>query len=220
MKELFAAIQAGDTPGVGALLLESPGAVNARNDSGVSAFLFAKYNGKGDIAQLLVDRGAALDVFDVAAAGDAVRLRRMIASDAALAQSFSADGWTPLHLAAFFGHPECAAALLDAGAKVNERSTNAMHNMPIHAAAAGRRTELVRLLIERGAYVNARQHGGWSALHAAAQNGDVTMAQLLIAAGADVPARADNQQTALDLALGRGHQEMVEVLEHYGAAGA
>ena len=51
--------------------------------------------------------------------------------------SFSADGWTPLHLAAFFGS-RMRHVLLNTGAKVNERSTNPMQNMPLHAAASGR----------------------------------------------------------------------------------
>ena len=220
MKQLFDAIQAGDAGQVRTLLDGSPELVNAANDAGMSAFVFAKYNGKEDVAQLLLERGATVDVFAAAIAGDAARLRELIAADASVVHSFSSDGWTPLHLAAFFGNEECAKALLDAGAKINERATNAMHNMPLHAAAAGRRTEMVRLLIERGAYVNARQQGGWSALHSAAQSGNVAMARVLIGAGADVPARADNQQTPLDLALGGGHQEMVEVLEHFGAANA
>jgi ankyrin repeat protein len=220
MNELFDAIKSGDIDRVRALLDASPALANAADASGVSAIVFAKYNRRDDIARLLADRGANIDVFAAAITGNAARLADLLAGDPSLAHSFSADGWTPLHLAAFFGNDECARTLLDAGAKVNERSTNAMRNMPLHAAAAGRRTEIVRLLIERGAYVNARQRGGWAALHAAAQNGDVEMARLLIAAGAEAPVRADNQQTPLDLALGGGHQEMVELLEHYGAAGA
>lgn len=220
MQPFFDAIKAGDLDQVRALLDRSPQLADAVDDAGASALMAASYSRRDDVVRLLVERGAKIDVFAAAAAGETARLRELIAADPGLAQSFNKDGWTPLHLAAFFGRPECAKALLDAGAKVNERSTNAMHNMPLHAAAAGRGADIVRLLIERGAYVNARQQGGWAALHAAAQNGDAETARLLIAAGAEVAARADNQQTPLDMALGGGHQEIVEVLEHYGAAGA
>ncbi len=110
-----------------------------------------------------------------------------------------------------------ARLLLNKGAEVNARSTNAMENMPLHAAAAGKHSEVVKLLIDRGASANVRQHGGWTPLHAAAQNGDLESARTLVAGGADVQTRADNNQSALDLALTKGQQAMVDYLEANGA---
>ena len=124
--------------------------------------------------------------------------------DPALIAAHSTDGWTPLHLAAFFGHKELAIRLLERGAEVDARSANAMKNTPLHAATAGRKTELVKLLLDEGADTNARQEGGWTALHAAAQNGDREIVEMLVAHGADLKARADNNQSALDLALTEG----------------
>ncbi len=217
MKQLFEAIRAGDVPAVQSILDTDPQLASATDDSGLPAIAVAIYHRKPDIAKLLEDRGAVLDVFSAAMAGRVEQVKQSLAADPASANSFSADGWTPLHLAAFFGCADCARALLDAGAKLNERSQNPMQNMPLHAAAAGRHADIVRLLLERGAWVNARQHGGWTALHATAQNGDIALAELLIAAGGDVKARADNNQSPLDLALTKAQQAMVELLEHYGA---
>ena len=219
MKQLFDAIKAGDAAAVTALLDSDHAAVDARDDKGVNAFTFAKYNRQEDIARLLLDRGAKIDAHAAAMTGDENRLRHLIAADKSCMAAFSHDGWTPLHLAAFFGQTACAKLLIESGAEVNARSTNAMKNMPLHAAAAGRKTDLVMLLVENGAAVNAQQHGGWTALHAAAQSGDNTIAHLLIGAGADLKLRADNQQSALDLAITKGHQDMVDILENYGAAG-
>ena len=140
---------------------------------------------------------------------------RLIGANPELINSYSHDGWTPLHLACFFGQPGIAEALIAQGADVRARARNAMQNTPLHAAAAGRSKDAVRALLEHGADVNARQEGGWTALHAASQNGDVEMVRLLIAGGADVQARADNQQNAMDLALGKGHQAVVDVLDEY-----
>lgn len=217
MKELFQAIRAGDAAMVKTLLDGNPQLIAAIDDSGLPALTVAIYHHQSDVAALLESRGAPVDVFAAAMSGRAQQVRDAITASPDTINSFSADGWTPLHLAAFFGCRECVEILLNAGAKVNERSTNTMQNMPLHAAAAGRHADIVRLLLERGAWVNARQHGGWTALHSAAQNGDAELAELLIAGGADVKARADNQQTPLDLAMTKGHQHMVEVLEHYGA---
>lgn len=217
MKQLFEAIRAGDASAVAAILDSHPQLASATDDSGLPAITVAIYHRKPDIITLLEGRGAVMDVFSASMAGRVEQVRQALASDAASVHSFSADGWTPLHLAAFFGCGDCVQALLASGAKVNERSQNAMQNMPLHAAAAGQHADAVRILLESGAWVNARQHGGWTALHAAAQNGDTAMAELLIAAGGDVKARADNNQSPLDLALTKAQQSMVELLEHYGA---
>lgn len=217
MKQLFDAIKAGDTAAVSAMLDAQPELVNTTGEDGMSAFIVAKYNRKDDIAKLLLDRGATLDIFAASMSGSEARLHEILASQPAAVNEFSKDGWTPLHLAAFFGHESCARTLIAAGAPVNERGRNQMQNMPLHAAAAGRKVDVVIALLEGGAAVNARQHGGWTALHAAAQNGDISIGHVLIGGGADVKARADNNQTALDLAILKGNQDMVDMLEHYGA---
>lgn len=171
--------------------------------------------------QALVDADPSLAIFAAAmqaeTPGETARIEQLLAANRSLVSAVSADGWTALHLAAFFGAADAARTLLNKGASASARSTNAMQNLPLHAAAAGRHAAIVALLIEHGAPVDARQHGGWTALHAAAQNGDLAMAEILVSAGADVSARADNNQCALDLALTKGHQAMVEFLEAHGA---
>jgi uncharacterized protein len=165
----------------------------------------------------LVAADPSLAIFAAAIQGDTAVLETLLTANRSLVGLLSTDGWTPLHLAAFFGHTEAARLLLNKGALVNAKSTNPMQNMPLHAASAGRHVEVAKLLIEHGAPVNARQHGGWSPLHAAAQNGDLDLAKALIAAGADVNVRAENNQMPLDLALTKGQQAMVEYLESNGA---
>lgn len=167
--------------------------------------------------QTLVEADPTLAIFAAAMQGDAARIEQLLAGNRALVSAISSDGWTPLHLACHFGREEAARALVNKGADVAARSTNAMTNTPLHAAAAGRSATVAKFLLDRGASANARQNGGWTPLHAAAQNGDAELAGTLIEVGADVNVRAENQQTPLDLALTRGHQAMVEFLESRGA---
>ena len=214
---LFDAIKDGDLAAVTALLDGNAELANAVNEQGTAAHTFAIYNRKTDIAELLEARGARIDIFAAAMAGRLKEVCEMLDGNKALVKLMSHDGWTPLHLAAFFGHPEIAAALLASGASVTERSQNAMSNMPLHAAVAGRNFQVVQMLVECGAPVNAKQHGGWTPLHAAAQNGDAAMTELFVQNGADINARADNQQLPIDLALAKGNQEIVSLLEQHGA---
>jgi uncharacterized protein len=214
-QEFFDAIRAGDRGKVESLVTADPGLLGAKDGQGLGAYTAAKYSGRAEIAALLLEKGVELDVFAACLAGAGERAAELIGRDPELVKAYSHDGWTPLHLACFFGHPALAEALIAQGAEVNARSRNAMRNTPLHAAAGGRSQEAVRVLLEHGAEVNARQEGGWTALHAASQNGDVEMARVLIAGGADVQIRASNQQNALDLALTKGHSAVVEVLETY-----
>lgn len=213
MIQFFDAIKAGDSAKVTELLAANPSLVNTPDASGLAPFTVAKYNRKEDIAQLLERHGAQLDIFAAAMVGRTARILELLSGNKSLVKLMSHDGWTPLHLAAFFGHKEAAEALLNAGAEINARSTNAMQNTPLHAATAGKKADVILVLVERGADVNARQHGGWTPLHAAAQNGDLPTVELLLQNGADAKARAENNQSALDLALTKGHQSVVDLLD-------
>jgi ankyrin repeat protein len=210
-------VRQGDLVGVRTSLTHDPSLLDASNESGQTAFLLAKYYRQPEIAEYLLTLAPKLDFFASCVAGHLRAVTDEIDRDGSLLNAHSNDGWTPLHLAAFFGYPDLANALLDRGADVNARSTNSMKNTPLHAAAAGGNIQLMRLLLDRGADANALQEGGWTALHAAAQSGNREMVELLLAHGAHVNARAENHQAALDLALTKGHQEIARLLEELGA---
>ena len=160
----------------------------------------------------------AQEMVDAATVGDEMRLREMLEEDTALANVYSADGWTPLHLAAHFGHTNAVRWLLEAGADARARSRNDLANQPLHAAAAGPApVELLTLLLEAGADVNARQRGGFTPLQATAQNGNLAATQLLLARGADAQARTDDGQTALSFAQEGGHEAIARLLREQGA---
>jgi ankyrin repeat protein len=126
-----------------------------------------------------------LDVFEAAALGRAARVSELVAADPALANAWSSDGFTPLHLAAFLGTTEAAAVLLDAGADPGVVARNDMLVQPLHSAAAGHNVELCRLLLERGAPVNGQQQKGYTALDEAEMTNQDELRALLLEFGAD-----------------------------------
>jgi len=217
VKSFHEQVKRGDLEKVRAAIAGDRALLDATNESGQTALLLAKYYRQEETAKYLLSLDPKLDVFNASVAGQTNVVLDQIDRDRSLIEQHSNDGWTPLHLAAFFGHSDLADALLDRGAPIDALSTNAMKNTPLHAAAAGGKTELVQLLLNRGANPNARQEGGWTALHSAAQAGNREMVEALLANGADINARADNNQGPLDLAMMSGKQEVAALLEELGA---
>jgi uncharacterized protein len=211
--DLFSLIEAGDEDGVRELVERKPQAAEERDEHGVSAVRRAVYAGQDGIATILLDVNPALDVFDAAAVGRTRGLEALLAGDRELAQARASDGFTALHLAAYFGQEDAARLLLEHGADANAVARNAeLEVAPLHSAAAGGHGSIVELLLEHGADPNARQRGGFTPLHAAAQNGDRDSVEVLVERGGDTTAATDDGKTAADLAAAAGHDELVELL--------
>jgi len=206
--DLFAAIDAGDADRVRALLAEDPALADARGDDGVSAVLHARYRSDRAMIDAILAVDPDMDVFDAAALGHIDRLRHRLEEDPARATAFAGDGFTALHLAAFFGKTEAARILLEAGASVDAYGRNELANQPLHAAAAGRAVDACRLLLGAGADVTATQHGGYTPLHESAQSGDVELSELFLSAGADPRTPADDGRSAVELAADAGHVDL------------
>ncbi|MEO6236055.1 MAG: ankyrin repeat domain-containing protein [Vicinamibacterales bacterium] len=169
LERLFEAAKTGEVAQVREIISRHPELRSARRDNGDTPLMAALYRGQRDVVQLLIDSGADLDVFAAAATG---RLRELTGAlrSAAAVSALSYDGWTALHLAAFFGHLDATRSLLDAGADVNVVSRNTLTNTPLHAAAAGKHVEVALLLLERGASCGTADAGGYTALQIATEN--------------------------------------------------
>ena len=211
-QELYEAIKTGDHYKVEALLDSAPELVNGGGASGMAPLMLALYARRPEIASLLVERGAEVNIWTAAAMGDQAVVESELAADPTLIAGYSSDGWTPLHLAAFFGHEGLAEFLVDRGADVQARSANTMCNFPLHAAAAGRHAEVVAILLSNGAEVDGRQAAGYTALHSAAANGDEPTIRLLLAHEADRELQSEDGKTPMDLAHERNQTRAVELL--------
>nr|WP_297337017.1 ankyrin repeat domain-containing protein [Algoriphagus sp.] len=126
---------------------------------------------------------------------------------------FSADGFTALGLAAYFGHSQLVNWLLLQGANPSLPSANPLQVTPLHSACANSHFEITKLLIHHQADVNAKQQHGVTPLHSAAHNNDRDLVQFLIDKGADLQAKMDNGKTPKDLARESGCSDLFENLE-------
>ncbi len=199
-EDLFAAIDAGDVDRVGAILDADPSLATARDHEGVSALLRSRYRLDRGLAEAVKARVAELDVFEAATFGDLDRLAVLLAACPDLMDRRSGDGFTALHLAAFFGQDEAVRLFLARGADPDARGTGWMRGTSLNAAASSLQAICVEVLLEAGADPNAVQRGGWTPLHSAVHNGDPRSVELLLAHGADATAVDDEGRSVAEMA--------------------
>lgn len=208
MSDIFDAIKGGRLDEVRAMVERDRAKLSARDANGVSAILLAVYHGKAEVAQLLVEMGAPIDIFEASALGKADRIAGLLRADPSRVSAYSQDGFYPLGLAAFFGHLDAVRALIAAGADVHAVARNAFKVQPIHAAAASRNLDIVRAVLEAGADPNVPQQQGFVPLHEAGTNGNRALAELLIKHGADPHQANEAGKSSIDLARDKGHTEL------------
>ncbi|MBI4202676.1 MAG: ankyrin repeat domain-containing protein [Chloroflexi bacterium] len=220
IQEFFEAITTGNTTLVEEMLETQPQLLQVVNEMGDTPVLWAVYHRRQAVVDLLLARGTTLDIFEAAATGDTERVRALLKEDRSLALAYSHDGWTALHLAAFFGNRRCAEALLAAGADVgavSEGSRFANANTPLHAAVAGGHLTMAQvLLLDADADPNATDGDGHTPLHIAAAGGNRDLVRLLLNAGGDAELSTPEGNTPLMLAREQGHREAVELLKGQG----
>ena len=141
-------------------LLDEGAAVNAAQGDGMTGLHWAARNGDVEMARLLIEGEADLDV--VTRIGD----------------------HTPLHVASAAGSAPVVSALVEAGADANATTTTGA--TPLHFAAASGSGEAVAALLDHGAQVDAREpQWGQTPLMFAAAAGRVDAIGVLLDAGAD-----------------------------------
>ncbi len=195
------------------LLYREPDLINQTTDSGESPLIAALYNGKMEIVDYLLEKGISVTIHEAAALGDDQTIGFLLDYEPKLITEYSYDGWTALHLAAFFGAQEAVQLLLDRGADLYVVSQNHLQNLPIHAAAAAKRSAIVLMLLEKGCDVNRRQKNGQTLLHMAVSHYDLNMVRMLLDFGADGTIRDDFEHTPLDIAKANQFDALVSLLK-------
>jgi ankyrin repeat protein len=192
-KELLTALSRGDRAAA-QRLIKSGAPVNATDDLGSSALMYAAMYADPGTMRLLLDKGADPDHADHSGATalmwsipDLGKVRLLVANGANVNAVSSLTGRTPLLIAT--AQPEAAGIvklLLDKGADVKVRDRYGF--MPLPNAAFNGELETLTLLIARGADLNARSLG-LTPLFGAVNANRADLVDLLLKHGADATAK-------------------------------
>ena len=173
------------------LATEYPKDVNSQSFDGASAPLhLALMNGYGDLAQMLVERGADVSVQDK-------------------------RGMTPLHWASHSGSVDVALMLVERGADISAQAQDG--RTPLLWTLHYGNLDVAQMLVERGADVSAKARDRKSLLQWAMDYGYVDMVRMLVGHGADVSTQTQDGRTSLLWALYRGHVDVARMLVERGA---
>lgn len=187
--EFLEAAITGDEAAAQAALAAHPKLADAKATDGTPVSLLALYHGRKALAEAMGEiRHETLSIFEAAALGRIRDVSVLLHLHRDRAFECASDGFTALHLAAFFGHHYCAKLLLEEKADPNAVSKNPMQVTPLHSAVAGKDeavvAPIVALLLNAKANPNATQADGSTPLMAAQQNGHARVEKLLRAKGA------------------------------------
>lgn len=216
--EVLDAARRGDADRVKTLLQRNPRLRHGRDFMGNTALIIAAACGHRELAALLLESGAPVDLHEAAAIGETRRVAAILDANPGSLDAFSDHGFTAIGLAAHFGRIETLRLLLDRGAEVNVVSKHPIGATPLIGALFGRQAEAAMLLIDRGADATARRGGkgwpraGWTPLHYASAYGFRDVIIKLLERGADPAAKDDAGTTPLDAARDAGHEEAVRLL--------
>jgi ankyrin repeat protein len=169
--------------------------------------------------QALLAGHPALTFLEACGVGDVAEMTKQLKRDPKLATTWTAFGWSALHLAAFSGSPGALQLVLGRGIDIDARAHTKFKNTPLQTALLAGQLATVKLLLERGADPLVRQAHGFTPLQEAAFHGRRDLVELLLGAGAEINSRADDGRTALTEALRANHADLADYLRSRGAHG-
>ncbi|XP_077979567.1 transient receptor potential cation channel subfamily A member 1-like [Glandiceps talaboti] len=127
----------------------------------------------------------------------------------------SCNAYTPLQLAAVYGHTDIANLLIQRGAQINARDSE--HMTPLHRASLYNQVEMMKFLLSKGACLDARDSEHFTPLLVTAWKGQSDAALFLLSEHANLEAFDSSGKTCLHWAVEGDHVQYVTMLLGNGA---
>ncbi|WP_159461948.1 ankyrin repeat domain-containing protein [Salirhabdus sp. Marseille-P4669] len=182
-----------------------------------SALTIAKYNGYGEIAELLIEAGAKgdfddqiIDVVNAIMEGNNDYLKVQL-ENGLDPNSVDENGTELLYISVSSNNLEAVKMLLSAGAEYEFEGIT-----PLMIAAENGNIDILNVLIEAGGDINKIANGTETALILAVRAGHADMVQELINYGVDVNPPIDGY-SPLNEAIYYGDTEIIDMLKQAGA---
>ena len=200
-KELIYAVQLCDPKAVEFLLLSGANA-NATNEYGVSALHLAMEKEDLILINLLVERGAKLEVRNIngyTPNSDLALMNLLVEKGAKVDGEDIYSGYTPLIWAVIKGNLKSAEFLLSEGANVN--ATTGYGRSALHFASVEETDDfdLAKLLVENGANLEEKTNDGYTPLICAVEKGNSKVVEFLLSKGANINATTEDGISALHI---------------------
>uniref|UniRef100_A0A0G4I024 Uncharacterized protein n=1 Tax=Chromera velia CCMP2878 TaxID=1169474 RepID=A0A0G4I024_9ALVE len=223
----FSAAAEGEVDKLKRLAAQHPAFLDSLNEDDESALFIAAGEGHVECVRELLRLGASVNL--VQKEDRVTALMQAIARECSIEmievflefgadiRLASAEGYTPLHVAAGLGHLESALLLLQEGADVGALNEDGC--APVFYAACNGHSELVACLFEAGADLNVKSRvDGQTAIFPAASNGFVEVLAFLLHAKAEVDLQCrTTKMTPLLNAAVNGKPASVALLIRAGA---
>ncbi|SRR6266478_4179429 len=212
-EDFLKAIATGKVTEVREMLNTDSSLANTNVPGETSALLYAVYHRQPQIAAVLLPyRKSDLTIFEGAALGENERLLTLLRQDPKLVNAVSGDGFTPLHLASFFGQTSSLEFLIRNGARLETHSENKLNATPLQSAVAAHQVKSAAVLLAHHANPNCRGELGYTPLFEAAESGQVDVVVLLLKHGADRTIKGTDGKTTLDVAPTARQDKIQQIL--------
>ena len=220
---LILAIKNQDVNMAKAVLLAGANANGVNRETRQTALMETALNGCLQIAILLIEAGADVNIVDMsghtalmlAVRKGYLKIGEVLIKAGADVDKFTAEGLTALSYCTLEGNEKGVRFLVQAGADVNmvDRSGHTALMLAVHKG----NLKMGEVLIKAGADVNIVNKPGHTALVLAVHKGNLRMGEILIKAGADVDKFCSEDHTALSHCTLEGNEEGVRMLVEAGA---
>ena len=224
---------ANDSRATAKLLISAGARVDAQNWAGLSPLGMALQRPRSAVANLLLNHGAAENIFDAVCLDHFDKAAALLAANKSLVGATNPAGLAVVEMAAALGHERILKLLLDKEVPsdfANPRDGRTL----LHTAAICNQSNAVALLIRRGAKVDRLDKNGFTPLHWASIQGFAEVAALLLQHKANPDSRTATPpdalhrplmrsaslagNTALHLAALAAHTNVIELLLKSGAS--